>query len=158
MANIFTSLLVTAAVAGGTVGGLYKPAMVEMPEEVETAVPGGSYVELEMVAVPFVADNKVQGYLVSRLTLNLSPDAFDRYGNEFIPRIHDVVNRELFVKLAALRKTKPYEVHEVVAASLAEEINADFGAEIVHGVFVNQLEYLDKSSVRTPRENGEILN
>ncbi len=158
MANIFTSMLVTIAVAGGTVGGLYKPANVEMTDEAETVAMGGSYVELEMIAVPFVSDNKVQGYLVSRLTLNLSPDGFDIYGNEFIPRIHDVVNRELFEKLAALRKTKPYEVHEVVAASLAEKINADFGAKIVHGVFVNQLEYLDKSSVRTPRENGQIIN
>ena len=158
MANIFTSMLVTIALAGGTVFGLHKPAKVEMVEEAETAAKGGSYVELEMIAVPFVADDKVQGYLVSRLTLNLSPDASDKYGNEFIPRIHDVVNRELFVKLAALRKTKPYEVHEVVAASLAEEINADFGAAIVHGVFVNQLEYLDKSSVRTPRESGQIIN
>ena len=151
-------MLVTIAVAGGIVFGLHKPAKMEMAEEVETVALGGSYVELEMIAVPYVADDKVQGYLVSRLILNLSPDAFDKYGNEFIPRIHDVVNRELFVKLAALRKTKPYEVHEVVAASLAEEINADFGATIVHGVFVNQLEYLDKNSVRTPREAGQIID
>lgn len=137
--------------------GLYEPEQVEMAKEGEAPVLGGSYIELDMIAVPFVADNMVQGYLVSRLTLNLSPDASDTYGNEFLPRIHDVVNRELFVKLAALRKTKPYEVHEVVAASLASEINADFGATIVHGVFVNQLEYLDKASVRTPRENAEII-
>ena len=158
MANIFTSLLVTLAVAGGTTFGLFKPATEKTIEEDVTAPMGGSYIELEMIAVPYVADNQVQGYLVSRLTLNLSPDAFDKYGNEFIPRIHDVVNTELFVKLAALRKTNPYEVHEVVAASLAEEINADFGATIVHGVFVNQLEYLDKASVRTPRESTEIIN
>ena len=157
MANIFTSLLVTIAVAGGTGIGLYQPEAVEMAEDAETIVQGGSYVELDMVAVPFVADDKVQGYLVASLTLNLSPDASDRYGNEFIPRIRDVVNRELFVKLAALRRTKPYEVHEVVAASLAEEINMDFGGKIVHGVFVNQLEYLDKNSVRTPRESREII-
>lgn len=158
MANIFTSTLVTLAIAGGTAFGLYQPEKVEIVEDIETVSAGGSYVELEMIAVPFVADEMVQGYLVSRLTLNLSPEAFGLYGNEFLPRIRDVINRELFVKLAALRKTKPYEVHEVVAASLVEEINADFGAEIVHGVFVNQLEYLDKGSVRTPRESGEIIN
>lgn len=129
-----------------------------MIEEGEAAPVGGNYVELDMIAVPYVADNMVQGYLVSRLTLNLSPDASLIYGNEFIPRIQDIVNRELFMKLGALRKTKPYEIHEVVAASLAEEINVDFGAMIVHGVFVNQLEYLDKGSVRTPRESGQLTN
>ncbi|MEM8542152.1 MAG: hypothetical protein AAGF25_14450 [Pseudomonadota bacterium] len=158
MANIFTSLLVTMAVAGGTVLGLYEPAMEEVVEEGETAPMGGSYIELDMIAVPYVADNIVQGYLVSRLTLNLSPDASQIYGNEFIPRIQDIVNRQLFMKLGALRKTKPYEIHEVVAASLAEEINVDFGSMIVHGVFVNQLEYLDKASVRTPRESGKLTN
>lgn len=157
MANIFTSTLVTIAIAGGTAFGLYQPETVEMVEDVEAVATGGSYIELEMIAVPYVADNMVQGYLVSRLILNLSPDAFEIYGNEFLPRIRDVVNRELFMKLAALRKTKPYEIHEAVAASLVDEINADFGAETVHGVFVNQLEYLDKASVRTPRESKDII-
>lgn len=157
MANIFTSTLVTIAIAGGTAFGLYQPETVEIVEDVEAVATGGSYIELEMIAVPYVADNMVQGYLVSRLILNLSPDAFEIYGNEFLPRIRDVVNRELFMKLAALRKTKPYEIHEAVAASLVDEINADFGAETVHGVFVNQLEYLDKASVRTPRESKDII-
>lgn len=157
MANIFTSALVTMAIAGGTVLGLYEPTPTEIAEEVEAVATGGSYIELDMIAVPFVDDKKVQGYLVSRLTLNFSPDAIALYGNEFLPRISDVVNRELFAKLAALRKTKPYEIHEVVAASLADEINADFGSEIVHGVFVNQLEYLDKTAVRTPRQSAEII-
>lgn len=146
------------AVAGGTVFGLYEPAKKEMVEEEEVAPMGGSYVELDMIAVPYVADSIVQGYLVSRLTLNLSPEASQIYGNEFIPRIQDIVNRQLFMKLGALRKTKPYEIHEVVAASLAEEINVDFGSMIVHGVFVNQLEYLDKAAVRTPREGGKLTN
>ena len=118
MANIFTSILVTVAIAGGTVAGLYQPPEVEMTEDVEQKAPGGSYLELDMIAVPYVADNQVRGYLVSRFTLNLSPEAPADYGEEFFPRINNIVNRELFVKLAALRKTKPYEVHEVVATSL----------------------------------------
>ncbi|MEM8652843.1 MAG: hypothetical protein AAGF54_20130, partial [Pseudomonadota bacterium] len=154
LANIFTSILVTLAVAGGTAAGLYKPAEPAMVENEEVTEPGGSYLELDLIAVPYVANNEIRGYLVSRFTVNFSPDAVANYGDEFFPRVNDVINRELFVRLAALRKTKPYEVHEVIAASLMQEINADFGAEIVHGVFVNQLEFLDKQSVRTPREKA----
>ena len=152
MANIITSTLVTLAVAGGLALGLYEPE-TEMSNDLgEAEIANNTYVELDLIAVPFVADKKVHGYLISRFTLKLNDNSFEKYGEALIPRINDVVNTELFVRLAELRKTKPYEVEEVVGEALTEAVNREFGATIAHGVFVNQLEYLNKDSVRTPRE------
>ncbi len=138
--------------------GLYQPGPEMGKGEGAVEIANNTYVELDMIAVPYVADNKVHGYLISRLTIRLNDNSFEKYGEALIPRINDVVNTELFVRLATLRKTKPYEVEEVVAEALTQAVNREFGATIAYGVFVNQLEYLNKESVRTPREAVAAAN
>lgn len=109
---------------------------------------GLDYVRTEMVSVPVLKDGRVDGYFLTRLVYTIEPSMLARLSVPLDALLMDETYSYVFgnpgldfvghksIDLDAYRK------------GLRERINARIGAELIHEVMVEQVDFMSKDEIR----------
>lgn len=109
---------------------------------------GLDYVRTEMVSVPVLNDGRIDGYFLTRLVYTVEPAMLEKLSVPMETLLLDATYSFVFgnpdlnfvnhdtIDLDAYRK------------GLREKINARIGAELVHEVLVEQVDFMSKEEIR----------
>lgn len=144
-----TALGVLASVAGGAWAGLSQsaaPDPVEVQSE-ETAEPADIYLELDLIAVPLIIDDRIDGYLLSRFLVQVDEEEAKRFDLNLDTYLRDAVYRQLIATTASLDTQNTYEIFGATATKILEKINTELGVEMVDSITIAQLDVLQNDAV-----------
>jgi hypothetical protein len=144
-----TALGVLASVAGGAWVGLSQsaaPDPVEVQSE-ETAEPADIYLELDLVAVPLIIENRIDGYLLSRFLVQVDEDEAKRFDLNLETYLRDAVYRQLIATTASLNTQNTYKIFDATANQIMEKINTELGVQMVDSITIAQLDVLQNDAV-----------
>jgi hypothetical protein len=109
---------------------------------------GLDYVKTEIISVPLLRDSRISGYFLTKLVYTVEPAQLKKLSIPAEALITDQVysylyanpqidfTQEATLDLAAFRK------------NIRDTINARVGAELVHEVLIDQVDFLSKDEIR----------
>jgi hypothetical protein len=154
-AALLLAILTPIAAAAGTAGGVWLESR-SMPGEHGEA--GGedqvTDITTSLIVVPHVTAQGVAGYLVARFVVGFSLDAAQSASELTRLATEDVIVRHLTAIAGSSDYTNAYKANAGLGERLQERLNAERGDGAIASVRTIQFDYMGKSEVRTPRENG----
>ncbi|WP_026480795.1 hypothetical protein [Ahrensia sp. 13_GOM-1096m] len=145
-----TALGVLASVAGGAWAGLLPDNAAHDPASIHA---DGSedkqerYLELELIAVPLIVDNQVDGYLLSRFLVQINEEEAKRFDLNLETYLTDAIYRHLIATAASLNTNNTYRIFGETEDGLLNKINTELGVQMVDSVTISQLDILQNDAL-----------
>lgn len=153
---VLTGLWVCAVTLGSVYLSIYlatAPASSDGAESRNTELAPG-----EMITVPVIADGKVSGYFLTRVSFMIDKEK----AIETDLPLNALVTDELFTllignKLIDVANTAAFDLNGF-RAQIKDDLNKRLNAEVITEVLVEQLDYLSKDDTRDNSPDAKKLN
>jgi flagellar basal body-associated protein FliL len=104
--------------------------------------------KLDALTVPMIRDGKVDGYVLAKLAFTADAKGFASMTVDPVAFVTDEAFREIYsngqIDFARMEK---YDLDRLTA-SIKTSVNQRLGTELVHDVLVQELNYVDKASLK----------
>ena len=118
------------------------------PAEPAAFFGGLDYVKTDVLSIPVIRGNAVQGYFLSRLVYTVDPKRAAAMSVPLDALLIDEVYTYLFSNpLIDFTQTDKLDI-AAFKTGLKESINKRVGEELVHEVLLEQVDYLSKADIR----------
>ncbi|QPC85415.1 hypothetical protein GA830_00630 [Mesorhizobium sp. NBSH29] len=123
---------------------------------VEPAYFGGlDYVKTDVISVPVVKDNAINGYFIARLVYTVDPEKMKKLSIPAQSLIVDEVYTYLFSHPGIDFSAADMLDMDVFKTGIKDSLNKRVGDTLVHEVIVEQLDYLSKADIRDNTERQQ---
>lgn len=109
---------------------------------------GLDYVKTDMISVPLLRDGRIDGYFLTKLVYTVEPAEIKKLSIPAQALMTDQVYSYLYAN-PQIDFTKKESIDlDAFRKSIRDTINARVGAELVHEVLVDQVNFLSKDEIR----------
>jgi hypothetical protein len=109
---------------------------------------GLDYVDTDIISVPLIRDSAVKGYFLTKLVYTVEPSEMAKLSVPATALMTDQVYSYLYSN-PEIDFTKVSTIDlEAFRKNIRDSINTRVGAEIVHDVLVDQVNFLSKDEIR----------
>jgi hypothetical protein len=132
--------------SGGTVA-------VEVAKSQEK-LDGLEYRKPAPITVPMISDGRLRGYVVAKIVFTANAKDLHDFPGAPQPFILDEAFRRIYtdgkVEFDHLSK---YNLDDITA-KIKADVNARLGSDLIHDVLIDELNYVDKNSLKQPGEQA----
>jgi hypothetical protein len=149
MIKFIAAALWICAATVGAVFYSYQAAGARGEGEAPTPMLGGlDYVDTDIISVPLIRDSAVKGYFLTKLVYTVEPAEMAKLSVPASALMTDQVYSYLYSNPQIdFSKTDSIDI-DAFRKNIRDSINARVGAEIVHEVLVDQVNFLSKDEIR----------
>jgi hypothetical protein len=109
---------------------------------------GLDYVKTDVISVPLIRDSKIDGYFLTKLVYTVEPEQIKKLSIPAEALITDQVYSYLYSN-PQIDFTKKETIDlDAFRIAIRDTINARVGAELVHEVLIDQVNFLSKDEIR----------
>lgn len=109
---------------------------------------GLDYVKTDMISVPLIRDAKIDGYFLTKLVYTVEPEQIKKMSVPATAIITDQVYSYLYSN-PQIDFTKKETIDlDAFRKAIRDTVNARVGAELVHDVLIDQVNFLSKDEIR----------
>jgi hypothetical protein len=146
---IAAAIVIVAATIGGVLFSFQSAGEAAAPAETPAALLGRlDYVKTDIISVPVLRDNEIAGYFLGRFVYTVEPKEVAKLSVPATTLIIDEVYSYLFSSPEIdFTRVKSLDL-DAFRANVRDAINKRIGAEIVHDVLIEQVDFLSKAEIR----------
>lgn len=114
----------------------------------ETAAPffgGLDYVKADLISVPYIRDTRVDGYVLAQLVYTTDPKEMRKLSIPIQNLLADQVYSFIYANPSF--DLAKFDL-EMFKTGLRDSINERVGAQLIHEVLIEQIDYLPKTDIR----------
>jgi hypothetical protein len=142
-------------IAAATIGSVYysfSTAQKTPTEETPASLLGGlDYVQTDIISVPVFRNGDIYGYFLGRLVYTIEPEQAKKLPVPVEPLLTDEVYTWLYGNPQIdLTKRAGLDL-EAFRTGIHDTVNERLGAEVIHDVLIEQLDFLTKEEIRDNR-------
>lgn len=149
-------------VAGVALGASYAAATWQSGESAVTAqettgpvIDGLEYRKPKAMTVPMISDGRLRGYVVAKIVFTADAKALHDFPIDPQPFVMDETFRRIYTDgKVEFDKMSKYNLDEITKA-IKTNVNARLGSELIQDVLVEEVNYVDKESLK---QDGEAKN
>lgn len=109
---------------------------------------GLDYVKTDVISVPLIRDSKIGGYFLAKLVYTVEPEQIKKLSIPAEALITDQVYSYLYAN-PQIDFTKKATIDlDAFRAAIRDTVNTRVGANLVHEVLVDQVNFLSKDEIR----------
>jgi hypothetical protein len=149
MIKFIAAALWICAATVGAVFYSYQAAGARGEGEAPKPMLGGlDYVDTDIISVPLIRDSAVKGYFLTKLVYTVEPAEMAKLSVPASALMTDQVYSYLYSNPQIdFSKTDSIDI-DAFRKNIRDSINARVGAEIVHEVLIDQVNFLSKDEIR----------
>jgi hypothetical protein len=159
---VIKTLLTGLWVAGVALGSSYAAATWPSGEETVTAqestgpvIDGLEYRKPKALTVPMISDGRLRGYVVAKIVFTADAKELHDFPIDPQPFVMDEAFRRIYTDgKVEFDKMSKYNLDEITKA-IKTNVNARIGSELIQDVLVEEVNYVDKESLK---QEGEAKN
>lgn len=118
-------------------------------EQVDLGYFGGlDYVKTEMISVPVMKNQAIDGYFLARLVYTVEPEKAKKLSLPAEALLTDLVYTYLYANPQIDFVTRGNLDLDAMRNGIRDSVNAHVGDKLVHEVLIEQIDYLSKEEIR----------
>jgi hypothetical protein len=138
-------------ICAATVGAVFYSYQVAGQDPSETTKPllgGLDYVDSDIISVPLIRDAAVQGYFLTKLVFTADPSQLKKLSVPAKALLADHVYSYLYSNPQLdFTRTSTLDL-DAFRKNIRDSVNERVGAELVHDVLVDQVNFLSRDEIR----------
>jgi hypothetical protein len=104
--------------------------------------------KIDPLSVPMIRDGKIDGYVLAKLAFTADAKAFGQMSVDPIAFVTDEAFREIYSNgQIDFSRMEKYDLDRLTG-SIKTAVNQRLGTELVHDVLVQEINYVDKASLK----------
>ena len=140
-------------IAAVTVGSVWfsfnSQSAASSEEKVDLGYFGGlDYVKTEMISVPVMKNQAIDGYFLARLVYTIEPEKAKALSLPADALLTDLVYTYLYANPQIDFVTRGNLDLDAMRNGIRDSVNAHVGDKLVHEVLIEQIDYLSKEEIR----------
>jgi hypothetical protein len=145
---IAAAIWICAATLGAVFYSFQAASQRGVGETPKPMLGGLDYVKTDMISVPLIRDSKIDGYFLTKLVYTVEPEQIKKLSIPAEALMTDQVYSYLYSN-PQIDFTKKATIDiDAFRTAIRDTINARVGADLVHEVLIDQVNYLTKDEIR----------
>ncbi|HZP19803.1 MAG TPA: hypothetical protein VFB16_06285 [Bauldia sp.] len=130
-------------------GGASETATAVVAAAESGPIPGGlQYKKPPAITVPMISDGRLRGYVVAKIVYTADARALAAFPVDPQPFVLDEAFRKIYTDgKVEFDKMSKYNLDDLTKA-IRESVNKRLGSELIHDVLVDEVNYVDKDSMK----------
>jgi len=145
---IIAAVWICAVTAGAAIYSFQNAGASAAGEEEKPMLGGLDYLNTDMISVPMVKDAAIQGYFLTKLVYTVDPREMAKLSVPATALITDQVYSYLYTNPQTdFANTADLDL-DAFRNNIRQTINQRIGADIIHDVLIDQVNFLSKDEIR----------